>query len=78
MLTAYEAWDRAGKIWGGSRVLKCVKSGPDAWWISLKPARSPARQLRTADLQTQHTLDTNGHAVCHAACEKLEKAVARG
>ncbi len=65
------AMDRSRQIWGDQvkQVTPSVggsphKPGEVEWWIDLKNGRC-------------HSIDCNGHAVCHQECADAEVQVAR-
>lgn len=71
-MTSSEAKARAEAIWGPERFLRASEVG-EKWWVTLTGVRVGLESRQQSDW-TAHTLDVDGHAVCHKACAKLEAA----
>jgi hypothetical protein len=69
-MTAFEARERAERIWGKGRVKLVGTTGNGGAWIELSQA-GLASDTRDRNYQC-HSLDPNGHTDCHKDCAALE------
>jgi len=63
-MTRNEAVERAQKIWSGVTILEIIEA-PNTWTVSVMDGIQVSH----------HSLDRNGHAVCHGPCAMREASM---
>lgn len=70
-MTVNEAIERSQKIWGARRVRFVRDRGDGSFDVECRPA-GIASDTRGRNYAA-HTIDANGHPLCHADCMVLEE-----